>query len=443
MPFGLTNATTTFQSLMNDLFRPHLRRFILVFFDDILVYSRSWMDHLQHLRQVLRILSDNQLYVKLSKCQFGVLTVGYLGHLISAEGVAVDPAKIQAVQNWPIPATPKDVRGFLGLAGYYRKFMRGFGVIAAPLNQLLSKEGFRWSEEALMAFNKLKQALTSPPVLRLPNFAQQFAVECDACGDGLGAILSQDNQPIAYYSEALKGKARLLSMYDKEMLAVVKAVRKWRPYLLGRTFVIKTDHQSLKYLLEQRLTTPSQARWLPKIMGFDYSIQYRKGKENQGADDRTYYSTVATSPTLKLVQRDGVWMQKRRIHLSPTSSLLPAVLADGHSSPAGGHFGYLKTLTRISSSFLWPGIRTSVKNFIRECEVCQRCKHETLRPAGLLQPLPIPQRIWTDISMNFIEGLPSSQGYNVIMVVVDRLSKYSHFMPLKHPYTAVRLRSVS
>jgi hypothetical protein len=119
MPFGLTNALATFQSLMNDLFHPHLRRFILVFFDDFLVYSRSWMDHLQHLRQVLRILSDNQLYVKLSKCQFGVLTVGYLGHLISAEGVAVDPAKIQAVQNWPIPATPKDVRGFLGLARYY------------------------------------------------------------------------------------------------------------------------------------------------------------------------------------------------------------------------------------------------------------------------------------------------------------------------------------
>jgi hypothetical protein len=265
--------------------------------------------------------------------------VGYLGHLISAEGVAVDPAKIQAIQNWPIPATPKDVRGFLGLAGYYRKFVRGFGVIAAPLNQLLSKEGFRWSEEALMAFNKLKQALTSPPVLRLPNFAQQFAVECDACGDGLGATLSQDNKPIAYYSEALKGKARLLSTYDKEMLAVVKAVRKWRPYLLGRTFVIKTDHQSLKYLLEQRLTTPSQARWLPKIMGFDYSIQYRKGKENQGADalsrvaaaqlhaisalitdwwetlqqevqQQPYYSTVATSPTLKLVQRDGVGCRK-------------------------------------------------------------------------------------------------------------------------------------
>jgi hypothetical protein len=132
-------------------------------------------------------------------------------------------------------------------------------------------------------------------------------------------------------------------------------------------------------------------------------------------------------------------MQSGRILLSPTSSLLPAVLADGHSSPSGGHFGYPKTLTRISASFVWPGIRISVKSFIRECEVCQRCKHETLRPAGLLQPLPIPQRIWTDISMDFIEGLPLSQGYNVIMVVVDRLSKYAHFVPLKHPYTAASI----
>jgi hypothetical protein len=278
--------------------------------------------------------------------------------------------------------------------------------------------------------------------------------------------LSQDNQPIAYYSEALKGKSKLLSTYDKEMLAVVKAVRKWRPYLLGRPFVIKTDHRSLKYLLEQRLTTPSQARWLPKIMGFDYTIQYRQGKENQGADalsrvaafqfqaltvpiadwweilqqevlNHPYYNSLLTNQPLNCVQRDGVWMQNGRILLSPNSTLLPVVLADGHSSPSGGHFGYLKTLTRISASFVWPGIRTSVKSFIRDCEVCQRCKHETLRPAGLLQPLPIPQRIWTDISMDFVEGLPLSQGYNVIMVVVDRLSKYAHFVPLKHPYTAV------
>jgi len=197
MPFGLKNAPTSFQSLMNDIFQPYLQRFILVFFFDILVYSRSWKDHLLYIKQVLGILSDNQLYIKLSKCQFGVILVGYLGHLISSEGVVVDPAKIQAVQNWPVPTSPKGVRGFLGLASYYRKFVRGFGIIAAPLTKLLTKDGFCWYEDSLLAFNKLKQALISPPELRLPNFSQQFIVECDACGDGLGAILSQNNQPIA------------------------------------------------------------------------------------------------------------------------------------------------------------------------------------------------------------------------------------------------------
>jgi len=151
----------------------------------------------------------------------------------------------------------KGVRGFLGLAGYYRKFVRDFGSIAAPLTQLLTKDGFRWTTESQEAFLKLKTALITPPVLRLPDFEQPFVVECDASGTGLGAILSQNDQPIAFFSEALKGSARALSTYDKEMLAVVKAVRKWRPYLLGKSFVIKTDHQSLKYLLEQRISTPS------------------------------------------------------------------------------------------------------------------------------------------------------------------------------------------
>jgi len=151
MPLGLKNAPASFQSLINDIFRPHLRRFILVFFNDILVYNKSWEDHLLHLKQVLGILSDNQLYVKLSKCQFRVLSVGYSGHLISFEGVAVDPTKIQSVQNWPMPTSPKGVRGFLGLAGYYRKFVRGFGIIAAPLTKLLTKDGFCWSEDSMLA----------------------------------------------------------------------------------------------------------------------------------------------------------------------------------------------------------------------------------------------------------------------------------------------------
>ena len=208
----------------------------------------------------------------------------YLGHIISKDGVAVDPAKIQAVINWPEPTTARGVRGFLGLAGYYRKFISDFGGIAAPLTHLLGKDGFRWGPEASQAFTKLKQALTSPPVLRLTDFSQQFIVECDASGTGIGAILIQQGQPIAFFSQALKGSSLALSTYEKEMLSIVKAIQKWRPYLFGRPFIVRTDHRSLKYLLEQRISTPAQTRWLPKLLGYDYVIEYKKGLENQGVD---------------------------------------------------------------------------------------------------------------------------------------------------------------
>jgi hypothetical protein len=224
------------------------------------------------------------LYVKKSKCQFGESQVNYLGHVISEKGVEVDPSKIQAVVDWLEPTTVKGVRGFLGLTGYYRKFISGFSNFAAPLTHCLGKDGFRWGINESTAFNKLKQALTSPPVLRLPDFSQRFFIKCDACGTGIGVILIQQGQPIAFFSEALKGSSLALSTYEKEMLAIVKAIRKWRPYLLGRPFTVKTDHKSLKYLLEQHITTPAQTRWLPKLLGYDYVVEYKKGPDNKGVD---------------------------------------------------------------------------------------------------------------------------------------------------------------
>lgn len=269
---------------MNDLFRPHLRRFILVFFDDILVFSTTWEEHLQHLHTVLSILADNSLFAKENKCIFGVTQVEYLGHVVSGDRVSADPSKIQAVKEWPIPTSVRSVRGFLGLAGYYRKFIRHFGGIAAPLNRLLTKNGFQWTEDAAAAFTALKQALITAPVLGLPDFSQPFVIECDTSGFGIRAVLTQFNRPIAYFSEAIKGSALKLSTYEKEMIAVVKSVRKWRPYLLGKSFTVRTDQRSLKYLLEQRITTPAQARWLPKLLGYDYQVEYKKGSENKAAD---------------------------------------------------------------------------------------------------------------------------------------------------------------
>jgi len=176
MPFGLCNAPATFQALMNDVLRPFLRRFVLVFFDDILIYSSTWADHLGHLRAVPGMLLQHRLFVKRSKCSFGVSSIQYLGHIISADGVAMDPAKVQAVRDWPQPRSARAVRGFPGLAGHYRKFVRDYGTIAAPLTALLRKEGFSWSEEAVAVFDALKRAVTTGPVLRLPDFTQPFIV---------------------------------------------------------------------------------------------------------------------------------------------------------------------------------------------------------------------------------------------------------------------------
>ncbi|XP_068636134.1 uncharacterized protein [Aristolochia californica] len=196
------------------------------------------------------------------------------------------------------------VRGFLGLAGYYRKFIRHFRSIAAPLTRLLGKDEFQRNDYTEIAFQLLKEALTSPPTLRLPDFTKRFVIECDASGIELGAILTQQNQPVAYFSEALKGSALALSTYEKEMLAIVKAIKKWRTYLMGKPFTVRTDQQSLKYLLEQRITTPAQTRWLPKILGYDYEIEYKRGPENQCAD---CLSRVAEFQFLSISQPRADW----------------------------------------------------------------------------------------------------------------------------------------
>lgn len=244
MPFGLTNAPATFQTLMNCVLKPFLRRFVLVFFDDILIYSPSYSEHLQHVRLVLRTLWGHRLFLKKSKCSFGAEQVAYLGHVISATGVAMDDMKVKAVLTWPVPRSVRAVRGFLSLAGYYRRFIRNFGSIAAPLTRLLKKDGFSWSDDATSAFMQLQQALTTAPVLQLPDFTQAFVVECDASGSGFGAVLHQGSGPIAFFSRPVAARHIKLAAYERELIGLVQAVRHWRPYLWGREFVVRTDHQS-------------------------------------------------------------------------------------------------------------------------------------------------------------------------------------------------------
>jgi hypothetical protein len=280
MPFGLSNAPATFQCVMNTVLQPCLRKFALVFMDDILIYSLSLVDHAEHLLTVLHLLRENHLFVKLSKCSFAQHKLEYLGHLISAEGVATDPRKTQAMSAWPRPTSVTELRGFLGLTGYYRKFVRDYGRIAKPLTTLLKKKGFGWNAAAEQAFGDLKLAMTQTPVLALPDFDKQFVVETDACDSGIGAVLMQEGHPIAFLSKALGPAHRHLSIYDKEFLALIMAVERWRPYLQRGEFLIRTDHHSLCYLDEQQLQSPLQRKAMSRMMGLQFKICYKKGSDN-------------------------------------------------------------------------------------------------------------------------------------------------------------------
>ena len=473
MPFGLTNAPSTFQSLMNKVFRPYLQKFVLVFFDDILVYSKTLEEHKQHLITVFNCLRQQQLYCNKKKCLFAQNRVEYLGHIVSREGVAADSTKISAMLEWPTPKNIKELRGFLGLTGYYRKFVHGYGKIAWVLTDLLKKDNFQWSDEATTAFQRLKEAMTKVPVLALPDFTKAFVIETDASGQGVGAVLMQEGRPIAYFSQILGTRARLKSVYERELMAIVLAIQKWRPYLLGRHFVVRTDQRSLKYLLEQRMIDGEHQRWLSKLSGYDFEIQYKPGKENSVADalSRRREPIACHTLTFTAIQNwddllndlsrdveltlfkkrvlnneqglDGYTVEndrllyKGRLVLPRTSKRILHLFREFHSSVVGGHGGVLKTYKRMAGELYWVGMKKDVAKMVSECEICQRHKYSTMLPSGLLQPLELPEKVWDDITMDFIDGLPRSEGYTVIFVVVDRLSKYAHFIPLRHPYTAV------
>jgi RNase H-like domain found in reverse transcriptase len=233
---------------------------------------------------VLKTLQENQLKAKQSKCEFGVKSIEYLGHVISANGVATDPTKISAMTNWPLSTTLRALGGFLGLTGYYRKFIKDYELISRPLTNLLKKNAFKWCPEATIAFNNLKQAMCSAPVLALPDFSKPFVLETDASDLGIGAVLMQGKRPIAFLSKSLGIKNQHLSTYEKEFIALLTTVKRWRHYLQGMTFTIRIDHVSLKHLLEQRLTHTLQHKGLCKLLGLDYTIQYKRGVENKAAD---------------------------------------------------------------------------------------------------------------------------------------------------------------
>ncbi|GJS03125.1 putative reverse transcriptase domain-containing protein [Tanacetum coccineum] len=260
MPFGLTNAPAVFMDLMNRVCKPYLDKFVIVFIDDILIYSKNKQEHEEHLKIILELLKKEELYAKFSKCEFWIPKVQFLGHVIDNKGIHVDPAKIESVKDWASPKTPTEIRQFLGLAGYYRRFIEGFSKIAKPMTKLTQKKvKFEWGDKQEAAFQLLKQKLCSAPILALPEGSEDFIVYCDASKKGLGAVLMQREKVISYASRQLKIHEKNYTTHDLELGAVVFALKIWRHYLYGTKCTVFTDRKSLQHILNQRIeheTTP-------------------------------------------------------------------------------------------------------------------------------------------------------------------------------------------
>eukprot|EP00253_Pinus_taeda_P014747 PITA_14747 len=351
---------------------------------------RTWEEHLQHIETILRILQEQQFYAKLSKCEFGLMKMLYLGHIIGVDRVRVHEEKIRAIREWPEPRNVTKLRGFIGICTYYWKFVKGFSQLAATLTDLMRKGAFSWSDMAQRAFDKLKEVMSSYSVLALPDFKQPFVLECDASGEGIGAVLK---------------------------------------------FKVRTDHNSLKFFLEQKQLHERQQKWISKIQAYDFDIEYVKEYskdrfacevlDGQVADDR--YKVI-----------DEIIYYRDWIFLTEGSQLKKKILQASHDSPLAGHQGFTKTYRAIRERFSWKGLKEDVLQHIRECDVCQRNKGEMGHLVGLLQPLPIPEVKWESISMDFITRLPMVQGKDCI-VVVDRLTKYTHFFAISAHYTTAQV----
>ena len=286
MPFGLTNALTTFMRVMNDVLRPFLDDFVIVYLDDILIFNKTWEEHLKHVKQTLDVLKREKLYVNLSKCEFGKTSLNYLGHIVGVGELKIDPSKVAIIVNWPKPKSTTKVRSFLGASQYWRKFISNFFLVAAPLHALTGlNKVFQWRGKQQKAFDTLKEKISIAPVLALPNLQRPFEIETDASDYAMGAVLIQHSKPICYHSETFNSTVVNYPTYDKELYALVQSVKKWKHYLMSKEIVIHTNHQPLQYLHSQtKLQQSRHYRWMGFLQQFHLVIRYKKGIHNKIVD---------------------------------------------------------------------------------------------------------------------------------------------------------------
>ncbi|GJR47199.1 reverse transcriptase domain-containing protein [Tanacetum coccineum] len=408
MPFGLTNAPAVFMDLMNRVCKPYLDKFVIVFIDDILIYSKTKEDHEVHLGLVLELLRNEKLYAKFSKCEFWLQEVHFLGHVVNQNGIHVDPSKIEAVKNWKIPTTPSEIRSFLGLAGYYRWFIANFSKIAKPLTSLTQKnQKYVWDVEQEEAFQTLKNNLCDAPILTLPDGVEDFMVYCDASNQGLGCILMQRGKVIAYASRQLKTHKKNYTTHDLELGAVVFALKTWRHYL--------------------------------------YEIRYHPGKANVVADALSRKERLKPRRVRAMAMTVQIGMRER-IQVAQSEALRQENILMENLHGLDQQMEKkeaAKMYYELRDMYWWPRMKKILLLMLVKLLTCSKVKAEHQRPSGLLQQPEIPEWKWDKITMDFITKLPRSKsGNDTIWVIVDRLTKSAHFLAIREDYSTEKLAKI-
>ncbi|GJY31652.1 reverse transcriptase domain-containing protein [Tanacetum coccineum] len=455
MPFGLTNAPAVFMDLMNRVCKPYLDKFVIVFIDDILIYSKTKEDHEVHLGLVLELLRKEKLYAKFSKCEFWLQEVHFLGHVVNQNGIHVDPSKIEAVKNWKTPTTPSEIRSFLGLAGYYRRFIANFSKITKPLTSLTQKnQKYVWGVEQEETFQTLKNNLCDAPILMLPDGVEDFI---------------------------LKIHEKNYMTHDLELGVVVFALKTWRYYLYGTKSVIYTDHKSLQHIFDQKELNMRQRRWIELFSDYECENRYHHGKANIVADvlSRKERLKPRCVRAMAVTIRDGMrekiqaaqsealkqenvlmenlhgldqQMEKKegeslyfmdRIWVPLVGSMRTMIMDEAHKSKYSVHHGADTMYHDLRDMYWWPRMKKDIATYVSKCLTCSKVKAEHQRPSGLLQQPEIPEWKWDKITMDFITKLPRSKsGHDTIWVIVDRLTKSAHFLAIREDYSTEKLAKI-
>ena len=478
MPMGLCGAPSTFQRAMNTLFSDLLDQGVMVYVDDILLYADTLEEHNRLLEVVLERLKANGFHIRLHKCMFGQQEMPFLGHVLTPEGLKPGVEKLKSVTEWPVPTTASELRSFVFLCSYYRKFVFQFAKIAAPLHDLTKGNfkgqlGDKWSPECQAAFEQLKEALVSAPVLRYVQMGKPMHLACDASDFAISGVLSQEFDgvlhPVGYYSRKLRDVETRYAVRDRELLAIVEAVKWWHHLLEGVPVHVLSDHESLSTFLKPgtKLISQQHKRWLDVLQGLDMSIKHIAGKDNVVPDllsRRTDYALASVqlvqANILQSVQEagaldpayaalgskrnfslvDGVVYERKgkvsRVVVPNSTELRELLMFEAHM--ASGHGGSAKTLGRLTGSYWWRGIAADVRAFCKGCHVCQVGKRATGKPAGLLQSLPVPTEKFQFISIDQVVGMPLCQGFDAFITCTDLLTKYVVVIPCATTDDAVK-----